>query len=274
MRKNAIEIPMNKNVIINNTCIDKILFPEAERLWERYETLADRNFLVDFNRSDTHVQRFSEMFFANKLLADGYSLEKYKGSEEGPDLLLENGDRKIWVEVVTPRAGDELRFRDIDVTDICQGSSAHSFKVDQNYLRILCALETKRKQFNKYIEKKLIQQDDACVIALNTIALGLDGPSGFDVKTVLYDTPNAWAYENGVIKLVSNGSVIKANKTRIEMGCFDDRASGSNSYTFISGVLFTRAELAWRNTLETKIYFAPNSFTDRKIPFDTFEKYI
>ena len=248
------KISMNKNVIINNTCIDKILFPEAERLWERYKTLADRNFLVDFNRTDTHVQRFSEMFFANKLLADGYSL-KHRGFKEGPDLLLENDEKKIWVEVVTPGPGDELLFQGIDVADICQGGKAYSFNVERNYLRIRGALETKRKQFNKYIEKKLIQQDDACVIAMNTIALGPDGPTGFDVETVL-----------GVVKQFSTGSVIKANGTKIEMGCFD--------CAFISGVLFTRAELFWRKTLETEVYFASNSLADRKIPFDFFKKYV
>jgi hypothetical protein len=79
----------------------------AERLWTQYWPYADATFLTEIRR-DFHA-RFWEMYLTCALLQQsqqhGYAISCPKRKKRGvPDILVEYGDLRIWIEAVTATA--------------------------------------------------------------------------------------------------------------------------------------------------------------------------
>ncbi len=85
-------------------------------IWSRFEPYADKDFCKEFARRPH--QRFWEMFLACHLINNGKQLiPKSKHPGKGPDILIEEQGRGIWIEAVAPPVAPE----DLCVVAINQG---------------------------------------------------------------------------------------------------------------------------------------------------------
>src|SRR5262249_15085532 len=80
-----------------------------EELWRRYEPYADAAFTSEFAK---HLDaRFWEMYLATLLLTARKNLRKRDQvpsavRDTGPDICINKGTRRIWIEAVAPEPGD------------------------------------------------------------------------------------------------------------------------------------------------------------------------
>ena len=74
----------------------------CEDLWSCYEPFADPHFLDEFPRQ--FHQRWFEMWLTGYLLRQGLRVEC---PYPGPDIGVELDGRRIWIEAVSPTAGEE-----------------------------------------------------------------------------------------------------------------------------------------------------------------------
>lgn len=76
----------------------------SEKLWERYQEYADRHFRAEIQHN-FHA-RFWEMYLTCTLLEAGCSVRCKK---PGPDVLIEEGEGRIWLEAVVPSGGNRAK---------------------------------------------------------------------------------------------------------------------------------------------------------------------
>ena len=137
---------------------------ELELMWENYQPYADPNFRQEFAN---HVhQRFWEIYLACHLLDHKRKLmPRAKQSSKGPDILIEEGMRRIWIEAVAPTPGN---FKNPDkVTDIRFDGTVNSVPNKELLLRVTGQLFEKAKKYRQYLEDGAVKQGDLCLIAIS-----------------------------------------------------------------------------------------------------------
>lgn len=131
----------------------------VERLWQRYESYAEPDFLEDA-RKDFHAKTW-EMYLGCLFLDYGFNLQK-KTQKKGPDLHLLWNNRSIWVEATAPESGtgDNAvpEYKNNEVSD--QPS-------DQIILRFASAIQKKFEKYKSYRNKGIINANDFYIIAIN-----------------------------------------------------------------------------------------------------------
>ena len=137
----------------------------CEKLWEDFYEHADHHFVGEFCRH--FHQRWFEMYLSVALLHREYELQS---RNEGPDILLELDDHRIWIEAVCATAG-ETGLPD-SVPQVPSGKVAR-VPVDQYVLRISNALREKARRFRQYIDTGIVRECDTLAIAINVY--GIDG---------------------------------------------------------------------------------------------------
>jgi hypothetical protein len=149
-----------------------------EKLWQRIEPYADKEFIREFGR---HVEeRFWEMYLGVRLLDGRKALRKRKRlpkseRDEGPDYCIQKGRRRIWIEVIAPSPGDE---DNTDKVPDLFASGAQENPRRQIELRIASALKTKADKFVRYREKGLIDENDSCIVAISASQFALEAAGG------------------------------------------------------------------------------------------------
>lgn len=139
----------------------------CEDLWSKYKPLADSHFLAEFPLH-TH-ERWFEMYLAVSLKEAGYNVTKPKcNPNEGPDVLIQDGDRKIWIEAVCASPG-ELGKPD-SVVEPPMGQ-VNEVSLHNPTLRFQSALKAKACKYNKYLENGIVGGDDILVVAINMYAI-------------------------------------------------------------------------------------------------------
>ncbi len=136
-----------------------------ERLWVDYAPIcADgpAQFLKGFQSQ--FVSRSWELYIAGALRSAGHHL--IKPPRKGPDICIERGSHRIWVECVAPEPGTGP-----DAVDVRVGADRHTRGTDPNkvMLRITSALSEKVRKIGGYIDDGIVGPRDPVIIAL-TIA--------------------------------------------------------------------------------------------------------
>lgn len=88
-------------------------------------------------------------------------------SEGRPDICISDGDRKIWIEAITPARGITGNDQVPDLVPYSIGDIATFVPTRQLYLRISSALWEKTKKIKKYFHQEIINPDDITIIAIN-----------------------------------------------------------------------------------------------------------
>jgi hypothetical protein len=123
----------------------------CESLWSRHRPYADPNFLRDI-RCQLHP-RFWEMYLTVAFLDRGYELHKH--ADGGPEFGIEVAGRRYWFDAIAPGPGT-------GPDAVPPGPSQ-----EQLLLRYLSALETKRQQWKKDLERGRVCENDGYIVAIN-----------------------------------------------------------------------------------------------------------
>ncbi len=211
----------------------------VERLWAIYYRYGDRHFLSEIGH--TFDQRFWEMYLGCVLIDNGIEIQR---REEGPDFLLKTNDLQIWIEAVTPTAGDGR-----DMVDEIPEMDAALVPEDNIVLRFRSAIEDKYTQLLSFAAKGIIGSDDICIIALNGRGIPLAFLSNDDeipniIKSVLPFGNLRYEFDISTKKIIrayyAHRSVIsKQSGSEVSTDVFLD-----DHYAGISAILYSDANAA------------------------------
>ena len=114
-----------------------------EELWQCFQPYADSHFRQEFSRHPH--QRFWEMFLCVFLLKSGKKvIAKSDRVESGPDILVEEEGKRIWIEAVVPTTG-ELGKPDT-VPELKVDGQIHAVPDDSLVLRYLQGMNEKEEE--------------------------------------------------------------------------------------------------------------------------------
>jgi hypothetical protein len=200
--------------------------------------LADPNFVKEFTSGSEPKfwQHLSEALLAKKLCNAGLKFETSRGG--GPDFLLVENRRKIWIEVVCPEPkgvpSEWLKSESFSVVDfphesiILRWTSAIKEKVE----KLIGSMDGTTKG---YIEKRIVSSEDAYVIAVNGCQLRngtfpeLNGISQFPfaVEAVFAIGPYQIKFNRKTLELTDTGYqyrpfILNHNKSDVPADTFLD----------------------------------------------------
>jgi hypothetical protein len=250
-----------------------------ENLWNFYRNYADRNFRKEFGRD--FYSRFWEMYLTHVLYIRGFSV---KCPKPGPDILLKDNTKCIWVEAVAPKCGDEQSTDKI--IDGLKGKNNYEvvvepFKESQIIFRFRQAIESKLKKYQEYCKPtktrgSIIGEEDPYIIAISGSNFPWSCPDRLlqplIVKTV---------FPIGSLRLLinpDNGDILKQ-----DFSCRRSVAKSSGSpvdtdiflnkkYTAISGILYSRtyAICDYPRNPGSEFIFIHNPLGKNKLPYGFF----
>lgn len=141
-----------------------------EALWARYEPYADANFRQEFSRQPDN--RFWEMYLTVRLLDAAKKVRPRAelapaARDVGPDICIQKGTRRIWIEAVSPDQGHQNnpdRVADWPVEERRIDAEEQRRQVE---LRITTALSSKIEKFKGYRNEGIIAERDSCIVAIS-----------------------------------------------------------------------------------------------------------
>lgn len=148
-----------------------------EDLWRRYEPYADTNFCSEFAAQPE--PRFWEMYLSVCLLASRNKLRPRAelpaaDRDEGPDICISKGRRKIWIEAMAPSPGDDTNLDKVPDLFLNAGDGLQDMPERHIELRIMGALWTKLQAFQRYRQKGIIADNDSCIVAVSAAQFALE----------------------------------------------------------------------------------------------------
>lgn len=209
-------------------------------LWEVFKPHADPHFVEEFRRNPD--QRYWEMRLGCSLLRKSFKLQPRK---KGPDFFFEDNDKKIWIEAITPTAGQQ--GSPDRIPDVVADGKAHAVPRDKIILRFRAGLDEKEKRFRAYTESGTVGKGDIKIIALSAGALSygrsLSGVHPY-ILSAVYPIGHPYVtFERGTGKVVGEGNhfqpaLAKANGAEVETLFFADPA-----HSDISAVIYSDANI-------------------------------
>jgi hypothetical protein len=148
-----------------------------EELWRRYEPYADTNFCKEFAMQPE--PRFWEMYLSVCLLASRKKLRPRAElpdaeRDEGPDICISKGRRKIWIEAMAPSPGDDKNLDKVPDLFLNAGDGLQDMPERHIELRITGALWTKLQAFQRYRQNGIIGDNDSCIVAVSAAQFALE----------------------------------------------------------------------------------------------------
>ncbi len=139
-----------------------------EQVWPSYRPNADPHFQEE---TKTHFhQRTWELYLWQVLEAHGFAPEKQ--SSEGPDYCITLDGQRTWVEAIAPGRGagqDAVPpIRTInEMLEAGEEPIAQRVPEEAIILRFTHAIRDKMKKYEEYRAKRIVQDDDQFIIAIN-----------------------------------------------------------------------------------------------------------
>jgi len=208
----------------------------VEQLWKTYKHYAEPKFLKGI-QEDFHA-RFWELYLACTLIENCFILRVNKGI--GPDILIEDGSQKVWIEAIAPTCGDSEEDKVPEV----KYNEVFDFPEEKIILRYTNAISTKCNDFKKNFEKGIVKEEDAYIIAVNgSKILYPENDPPLILKSVLPIGYLSILIDTKTMEVIDKAhtyrdSIMKANGAPIGTSFFMD-----STYENISGILFSRATL-------------------------------
>jgi hypothetical protein len=147
-----------------------------EGLWGRYEAYADTDFSKEFVKQVE--PRFWEMYLTVCLLASRRKLRPRAElpdakRNEGPDICIFKGRRKIWIEAIAPSPGDD---KNLDrVPDLFLNADGAAQDMPERQVHYASgALWTKLQAFQRYKQNGIVGDNDSCIVAISAAQFALE----------------------------------------------------------------------------------------------------
>lgn len=169
------------NLRIAEFPVEREIKAGLEALWARYEPYADANFCQEFSRQPDN--RFWEMYLTVRLLDAGKKIRSRAelspaARDVGPDVCIQKGTRRIWIEAVSPEQGHANN------PDRVADWPAEEARIDvgeqrrQVELRITTALSSKIEKFQGYRDDGIVDERDSCIVAISAGQFALQAVHG------------------------------------------------------------------------------------------------
>lgn len=133
-----------------------------EDLYKVFKNYKDTHFLSQL-KTQFH-QRTWEMYVGCSLIVKDIKPTSFN---EGPDFLIEGGDKKIWIECAAPNKGAGE-----DRVPAMEYGTVQTVPENQMCIRLTNTLYEKLKQYKKHVKKGVISESDIYIIAINSGDLG------------------------------------------------------------------------------------------------------
>lgn len=137
----------------------------AKAMWQRFRPFATAQFIAEFPLRTE--DRLWEMVLAIALLDHGLPLRPQP--DDGPDLgfTLPDGQR-VWIEAVRVGPGDEPNEDRVpELRPLSEVREAQLVPEERIILRFIEALDRKRRQWRRRIERGVVSPSDIYVVAMN-----------------------------------------------------------------------------------------------------------
>lgn len=241
----------------------------AIKLWHQFERYADSKFKTQL-RYDFHAG-YWEMYLANALMEMGYLIDS---ADSGPDIKIE-GQPKVWIEAVTSKDGESTKPPDIK--PISSGKSEFiNISEDEIMLRYTSSINEKFRKGKGYIEKGVMSEDDAYIIAINGASVShsrSDDVPPWVFKTLFGVGPQTiTVYPSSSKSSESNfsfmPSIVNKNKAIVPTTYFQ-----AHHYKELSGVLFSLTNVSNRPfAIGADFIFIHNPFAKVQVPGGFFKR--
>ncbi len=209
-------------------------------MWERFRLYADSNFRTAAQKR--FQPRYWEMHLATVLLQSGYVLVPASmRSTGGPDILTTIDGKRLWIECVCVEGGTgPTRF------PCSRQGKGYTVPDQQVTLRLLNAIDKKRKQWEKSLASEIVSLQDLHIIAVNTALIDLAGLEITPPRIVkaVYGIGDQYVMVNlETKKVIGSGyhprfAIPKASGKSVDSALFVSAAASD-----VSAVLYSRAGL-------------------------------
>lgn len=203
-----------------------------DSLWLKFKKYADKQFIKEF-KSDL-IQRFWEMYLGCTFLENGFIIDS---KDIGPDFYIKADEKFIIIEAVAPKAGEGQ-----DKVETPPEMKVVLLNREPIVLRITNAINEKKRQYDNWLSRGIINSNWPFVIAINLRDIPMaflesDPPIILRALTELgkeyftYNVDNfelldvGYEYEDKVAK--QSGSVVEKNIFSLE------------KYNNISAIIFS-----------------------------------
>ena len=136
-----------------------------ESLWEIYSPYADRDFRYQVAQ-DFHA-RYWEMYLTCKLISMSLNIVPKQTGSQGPDILIDQSPRRIFLEAITPSEGASINPDKVEEFKVNTFVAVPVPDIEM-ILRYAGAISDKYKKYCEYLEQGIISPVDSYVIALNS----------------------------------------------------------------------------------------------------------
>jgi len=239
---------------------------QVEELYKLYGEYLDRDFpqklAEDFNA------RYWELYLVASLKERNYKLYS-KQNTQGPDILVQENNNKIFIEAVTVSEGDK-KNKDKVPTMETYGWVAN----DSISLRYLSSIKDKYDKYRCYLSQGVISNSDSFVIALNSckiwqanmednVPLIFKTLTGIGDEVSVYDT-NQKKEVNHYYK--KRKVIVRDNKSPVNTGIF----LGCD-YEGLSGIFYSNVNICNKPKRSgDDLIFIHNPYAKNKIPIGYF----
>jgi len=246
-----------------------------ECLWEIYHPYADRDFPKQLPQ-DFHA-RFWEMYLTCTLISKSLSVVPKQTRAQGPDILVDDSSRRIFLEAITPSQGDNYN-PDRVPNPAFNTNKAERLPDTEIILRYSSAIADKYRKYLAYLEQGIVSPSDSYIIALNSCKIGILA------KVEASDLPRIVksVLPIGDIKVTIGKSSESTVSSHHQYQPNISRSSGSDvptdlfirdDYAVISGVLYSHSDIADRpNQMGDDFIFIHNpKSTQNAVPHGYFK---
>jgi len=233
----------------------------VEDMWREFEPIADDNFQSD---AMSHFnERLWEMYLAVTLQRRGYEVKNMGG--RGPDFHVSRDGVNSCIEATAPGLGEG----DDAVPELVDRVVAE-VPEDQIILRLTGALDAKRKQYSKAVERNALDPDLPFIVAINGNRIRFQG-----VQCTLPTVVRAF-YGFGPLWVEWGRECRKIEKAYFQRQESIQKASGiaiptngllTKDYPMVSGVLFSWSGLTtYPEKFGSEFIYVKNNHADNPLP--------
>lgn len=207
---------------------------QLEQMWIEFQPYAPKGFQKKL-QYEFH-QRWWEMYVTLGLCHLGLPVST-SSKDDRPDVLLDFGDpKKVWVEAVAPKSGMKS---DAVPNPIVNGVG--DLPMRECLLRLTQAVTSKQKTLDSYIQRGIVSEADAFIIAVSSCALNqfgglLDWPQPVMLR-VLAGAGNLAIPMNKISENYSKrqGTIYRDSGNPVNLSLFY-----SNEFDSVAGILYSR----------------------------------
>lgn len=159
-------------------CFDSNLITQSHNnLISAYKAFSESNYSDNHYTKEIHskdlnksAQRLGEALLFERL---AHADLKPTSEPEGPDFKVIINDKTIWLELITPSAGDDLKINELFTSHDPLWPCPHNTSelLDRTLLRVSSAIANKLKVYERYLEKNIVQPEDPLIIVVNDALL-------------------------------------------------------------------------------------------------------